>query len=108
MKTKPSKQNLEVLFRKALIARYEFFRITKHEKSGIESFLYYLINHNIIEKITIQRYAILYAFDEQYKQNNFHKTNTVKELAKQFDLSERQIWTILKTHSKRFREYPSS
>lgn len=97
-----SKINLELLFRKALVARYEYDRAVKGEGNGVEHFLQYLINHNVIENITIQRYTILYAFHEAYEKNDFHKTNTVKALAKQFNLSERQIWTILKTHTKRF------
>ena len=97
------KQNLALLFRKALMARYEFYRISRNEKNGLEHFLQYLITHQLIEPITIQRYTILYAFQEQFEQNDFHKTNTVKVLAKQFNLSERQIWTILKTHTQRFR-----
>jgi hypothetical protein len=96
------KNNPEMLFRKALVARYEYDRAVKGEDNGIEHFLQYLINHNIIENITIQRYTILYAFDEEYEKNDFHKTNTVKALAKQFNLSERQIWTILKIYTKRF------
>lgn len=94
--------NLELLFRKALVTRYEYDRATKGESNGLEHFLNYLITHNLIEPITIQRYTILYAFQEQYEQHGFHKTNTVKALAEQFELSERQIWTILKTHSRRF------
>ncbi|MFK7949616.1 MAG: hypothetical protein AB8G11_18635 [Saprospiraceae bacterium] len=96
--------NLELLFRKALVARYEYDRAAKGEGNGVEHFLQYLINHNVIEKITIQRYTILYAFYEEYEKNGFHKTNTVKVLAKQFNLSERQIWTILKTHTQRFKQ----
>jgi hypothetical protein len=97
------KSNPELLFRKILIARYEYDRNAKDEKGSIEHFLQYLINHNLIEDITVQRYTILYAFQTIYEEQNFHKTNTVKELARQFNLSERQIWTILKTHTKRFR-----
>jgi hypothetical protein len=98
-----SKNDLELLFRKALVARYEYDRSNKGENRGVEHFLQYLINHNIIESINIQRYAILYAFQPLYEANDFHKTNTVKALAKQFNLSERQVWTILKSHTKRFR-----
>lgn len=97
-----SATNLELLFRKALVARYEYDRVTKGENNGIEHFFNYLITHNLIEPITIWRYTILYAFYEEYEKNRFHKTDTVKELAKQFELSERQIWTILKTHTQRF------
>jgi hypothetical protein len=98
-----SKNNLELLFRKALVTKYEYDRAIRGEGNGIEHFLQYLINHNLIEGITIQRYTLLYAFHEAYEKNAFHKTNTVKALAKQFDLSERQVWTILKTHTKRFK-----
>ncbi len=94
--------DLELLFRKALIAQYEFERARNGERNGLEHFTQYLISHKIIEPITIQRYTILYAFQTEYKKNNFHKTNTVKALAKQFKLSERQIWTILKSHTQRF------
>ena len=96
------KDNTEMLFRKILVARYAYDRVAKKQGNGVEHFLQYLINHNLIEDITIQRYTILYAFQTLYEENDFHKTNTVKALAKQFDLSERQIWTILKSHTKRF------
>lgn len=97
------KSNPELLFRKILIARYEYERATKGERNGVEHFLQYLIDHNLIEPITIQRYNILYAFQTIYEEQNFHKTNTVKELARQFGLSERQVWTVLKTHTQRFK-----
>lgn len=101
--TTAQKSDSILLFRKILIARYEYNRAAKGEVNGLEHFLQYLINHNLIEPITVQRYVILYAFQEQYEKYNFHKTNMVKALAEQFNLSERQIWTILKTHTRRFR-----
>jgi hypothetical protein len=39
------KNNPEMLFRKALVARYEYDRAVKGEDNGIEHFLQYLINH---------------------------------------------------------------
>ncbi len=98
-----TKSNSILLFRKIIVARYEYERSVRGGVNSIEHFLQYLINHNIIEDITIKRYTILYAFQLIYEEQNFHKTNTVKELAKQFNLSERQVWTILKTHSQRFK-----
>lgn len=98
------KGNPQLLFRKILIARYEYDRSAKNQKRGIEHFLQYLIDHNIIESITMQRYTILFAFQAIYEEQNYHKTNTVKALAKRFSMSERQIWTILKTHSKRYQK----
>jgi len=96
------KNNLALLFRKSVVSKYEYDRAAKNEKGGTEHFLQYLINRNIVENITIRRYTILEAFDLLYPKYNYHKSNTVEALAMQFELSERQIWTILKDHRKRF------
>lgn len=99
-----TKENkLELLFKKGVVSRYEYRNTIHNEVGNIEHFLQYLIDHKIVSPITIRRYTILQAFEELYPQYNFHKSNTVKILAKEFGISERQIWTILKDHSSRFR-----
>ena len=91
-------------FRNGLLTQYQEARTKKHQNIELDDFLKYLITHNLIEEITIKRFAILHAFDKLYPKHNYHKSNTVKVLSQEFNLSERQIWTVLKDHTRRFKQ----
>jgi MarR-like DNA-binding transcriptional regulator SgrR of sgrS sRNA len=72
------------------------------EKNGnetsIENLVRYLVEMDIIPEKMRQRFTILKSFRKLYKENGYHKTNTVNDLAVIFECSEKTIWNILKHH----------
>ena len=82
----------------------EFLTFCKKSNKDPDIYNYtkYLIDHKVIELLTIKRYAVLKEFSVIYPLCDEHKTNTVKKLSKIFKIPVRTLWSILKDHSKRF------
>lgn len=68
----------------------------------VEFFLEYLLEHQLIDDLTIRRYTIIKEFEKEYPKHNGHKTQTVYTIANKFNLSDRTVWTVLKDHLNRF------
>ena len=67
-----------------------------------DTFVDFLLDHQLIDTKNIKRFTILKEFEVQYPLHGFHKTQTVLAIANKYGLSERSIWTVLKDHSRRF------
>lgn len=65
---------------------------------SIENFVQYLVDRDIIPEKIRQRFTILKTFNKLYRENDYHKTNTVLDLAAIFECSEKTIWNVLKHH----------
>lgn len=81
------------------------FRATERDdycQEKVESFVDFLLDHNLIDTQNIKRFTILKEFDIQYPLHRFHKTKTVYTIANKYGLSERTVWTVLKDHVRRF------
>jgi len=66
----------------------------------IGSFTTYLIDQELIDGNVIRHYAILELFKDLYPVNEHQKTQTVRILAKRFNLSARTIWNVLRKQGK--------
>ncbi|MDN5201347.1 hypothetical protein QQ008_08240 [Fulvivirgaceae bacterium BMA10] len=92
----------EKLFKHHLIRNYKSYLKENKIAHSPSNLIDYLLKHNIIDITTVRRYAILHEFHILYPKNSYHKTNTVIDLAIEFDVHENSIWTILKDHARRF------
>lgn len=68
----------------------------------VECFLNYLLEHQVIDSLTVRRYTIIKEFEKEYPKHDGHKTQTVYTIANKFNLSDRTVWTVLKDHLDRF------
>ncbi len=68
----------------------------------VECFLNYLLEHQVIDSLTVRRYTIIKEFEKEYPKHDGHKTQTVYTIANKFNLSDRTVWTVLKDHLHRF------
>lgn len=84
------------IFQERLSDSYNAYCSYHNMEEDIKGFITYLIDHQLIDTLTIKRYAILNEFDDLYKTNSYKKTQTVNDLAHRFNLSSRTIWSILK------------
>ena len=89
-------------FKKHLLTHFEQKENRPTDCPQIETFLDFLLNHQLIESKNIKRFTLLKEFDVQYPLHGFHKTQTVLSLANKYGVSERAIWTVLKDHVRRF------
>lgn len=63
---------------------------------SFEGLITFLVDFEIISPKAITKYTIRQEFEQLYPQKEYHKTNTVLQLADRYNLSERSIWSILK------------
>jgi hypothetical protein len=95
MKENGGKQIFDI-FQERLSRQYGQYCDYHKLESNIGGFITYLIDHELIDTLTVKRFAILYEFDDLYKLNSYKKTQTVNDLADRFNLSARTVWSILK------------
>ena len=93
---------MEVDFKKHLLEAFSTYSNQDITKTTIESFLDYLLTHNLIEPITIKRYTLLKEFELEYPKHDNRKTQTVLTLSNKYQIAERSVWTVLKDHHRRF------
>ena len=87
-------------FQKRLFLNYEAYCRAHEVQDDINGFITYMIDHSLIHPTTIKRYTILNEYDKLYPKNNYHKTQTVTNLAELFNISTRSVWTILKERQR--------
>ncbi len=83
----------------------DFCDTHKLEYGAPQTFITYLIDHNLIKDTTIRRYAVLKEFN-QLSRDGERKTKSelVRLLANRFNLSQRSIYTILKEYKRQFEK----
>lgn len=74
------------------------------EEPTIKDCLYHLSERGIIKPILLRNYLILSDFYVQLKVNKGHITNTFYDIAIEYDMSERQIQTIVYDYQKKFNK----
>lgn len=60
----------------------------------------FLIDHDLIQKVDLQRFAVLKEIGQLLAQEAANKTQVVNIISHRFNLSERTVWNILK-HQQR-------
>lgn len=69
----------------------------------VEEFITYLIDFNIIDPLTIKRYAILKDYDLLLATGEHKKTAVLKKISRKYNLSERSLWDVIGSKSTRER-----
>lgn len=68
----------------------------------VKDLLLHLSQHGLIKPIVIRNYLIVQDFYKQLKLNKGHMTHTFMDMSIEYDLSERQIQTIIYEYQKKF------
>jgi hypothetical protein len=68
----------------------------------LKDLLLHLSQHGLIKPIVIRNYLIVQDFYKQLKRNEGHMTHTFMDMSIEYDLSERQIQTIIYEYQKKF------
>lgn len=69
----------------------------------IKDLILHLSTKGIIRPIVIRNYMIVVDFYKQLKINNGHMTHTFMDISIKYNLSERQIQTIIYDYQKKFQ-----
>lgn len=64
---------------------------------NVDNIITYLIKHNIIRQSIVHRFVIIHAYPE-YLENYGSKEKAVKQIAKDFPLETKAIYSILANH----------
>ena len=67
-----------------------------------QDLLYHLSERGLINPISIRNYLIVNDFYKQLKKNEGHMNHTFMDIAIEYNLSERQIQTIIYSYQKKF------
>ena len=68
----------------------------------IKDIIYHLTEQGIISPRTLRNYLIVKDFYVKLKENEGHMTNTFYDIAIEYDMSERQIQSIIYDYQKKF------
>jgi len=68
----------------------------------VKDLLVHLSQHGLIKPIVIRNYLIVQDFYKKLKDNDGHMTHTFMDISIEYDLSERQIQTIIYEYQKKF------
>ncbi|MEM9822936.1 MAG: hypothetical protein AAF985_17785 [Bacteroidota bacterium] len=99
------------LVNKTLLDQFEYYLASSYENYYKRQewqtdhpvyLIRYLIDHNLIRKTTIRRYAILKEYERLTASTNLKKVRIVEKLSHRFNLSERSIYLTLKEHRNHF------
>jgi len=85
------------VFNKRLLERFKNHCRIGTEELTIEHFITYLIDNDLISDASIRHFVVNTEFCSVPVAPNQNKTTKVQQLAKKFNISERSIWSILKT-----------
>lgn len=85
-------------FQTHLKSSFETYCIRHNLKNSQEQFISYLIDHQLITPINLQKFTILREYEDLRARytDETKKTEFVNILASRFCLSERTVWGILK------------
>lgn len=73
------------------------------EEATIKDILYHFVEKGIIEPKRLRNYLITTDFERILKENNGHATHTFMDLSIIYDLSERQIQSII--YKQRYKNF---
>jgi len=68
----------------------------------IKDLVLHFSQHGLIKPIIIRNYLIVNDFYKQLRKNNGHMTYTFMDMSIEYNLSERQIQTIIYEYQKKF------
>ena len=86
-------------FQKHLLLDYQEY-CKKHDvEETIAAFITYAIDENLFSSRVVRRYTVLKEFENLYPVSGKRKTAIVNGLADRFHISERSIWTMLKSNA---------
>ncbi len=68
----------------------------------VKDLLLHLSQYGLIRPITLRNYLIVQDFYVQLRKNEGHMTHTFMDMSIEYDLSERQIQTIIYEYQKNF------
>lgn len=68
----------------------------------VKDLILHLSQHGLIKPIIIRNYLIVNDFYKQLKKNSGHMTYTFMDMSIEYNLSERQIQTIIYEYQKKF------
>lgn len=95
------KNNLEEVQRFAQVLSEEIeLRFGAYATS--KDVLFHLSQYGLIRPITLRNYLIVVDFYKQLKKNEGHMTHTFMDISIEYNLSERQIQTIIYKYQKKF------
>ena len=86
-------------FQKYLTHHYQLYCEEQQIPFSPEGLITFLIDHAVISSASIKKYTVKHEFDTLYPINKHHKTKTVETLARRFNISERSVWSILKSQA---------
>lgn len=86
-------------FQEHVYKNFESYCERHHFENTKAGLITYLIDHELIPLLHLQRYTILREFEQLHVEESFQKTQVVGVLAHRFHLSERTVWSILKRAS---------
>tara|TARA_Y100001938_G_C8025804_1_gene397958 strand:- start:293 stop:631 length:339 start_codon:yes stop_codon:yes gene_type:complete len=70
----------------------------------IKDIIYHLSERGLIRPITLRNYLIIDKFYKKLRINDGHITHTVMDMSIEFNLSERQVQTIIYDYQKKFKK----
>lgn len=68
----------------------------------VKDLILHCSQHGLIKPIVLRNYLIVNDFYKQLRKNNGHMTHTFMDMSIEYDLSERQIQTIIYEYQKKF------
>jgi len=92
------------IFSKRLAETYTEHCGRHHLIENNNTFLDYLIDNEFLNERKIRHFVILSEFNSLYEKNGFHKTNTVRQVADRFNLTDRTIWSVIKANAHKIKK----
>lgn len=69
----------------------------------VKDVIFHLTQNGLIKPIVVRNYLIIQDFYKQLKKNEGHMNHTFMDISIEYDLSERQIQTIIYEYQKKFQ-----
>tara|TARA_R110000744_G_scaffold89619_2_gene174191 strand:+ start:2972 stop:3292 length:321 start_codon:yes stop_codon:yes gene_type:complete len=69
----------------------------------VKDLIFHLSQYGLIKPITLRNYLITQDFYKQLRLNEGHMTHTFMDMSIEYNLSERQIQTIIYEYQKKFQ-----
>jgi len=85
------------VFSKSIMENFRYHCRTIQEEVNINNLLTYLIDIEIINDSAIKHFVIQNEYTSELINLEKNKTSKVQYLASKFNMSERSIWSIIKT-----------
>lgn len=92
-----NKKQLLDTFQSHLYQEYLYYCHQQRCAPHITGLITYLIDRDLLSKKVIKSYTIQREFKNLYPTYEHHKTRTVMALADRFNISERSVWSSIKS-----------